>query len=305
MTSISASKDFEQYQPSFMKRLFPDGWGSVVRYLLILVLIAWAAFSLFPIYWAFITSFKPPDDVASLPPKVYLTEVSLYSYRSLFEGVGVANANVGRWFLNSCVVTGGTMIGTLLLASLAGYSFAKKEYPGRDTLFWMLIATMLIPGWATLVPQYLFTRRLGLHDTFWVLILPGLASPFAVFLVRQFMITLPTELFQAARVDGASEFGLWYRIALPLSRPVLGTLGVFTLVSSWNQFLWPMLVLNKNERFTLLVGASTIMYQFQDRGPTYGVSMAVAVLMSAVPVITFLALQRQMVRGLTIGALKG
>jgi len=305
MTSISASKDFEQYRPSLMKRLFPDGSASVLRYLIILVLIMWAAFSLFPIYWAFITSFKPPDDVSSLPPKVYLTEVSFHSYDSLFKGVGVANANVGLWFLNSCIVTAGTMVGTLLLASLAGYSFAKKEYPGRDYMFWMLIATMLIPGWATLVPQYLFTGQLGLHDTFWVLILPGLASPFAVFLVRQFMITLPSELFQAARVDGASEWQLWSRIALPLSRPVLGTLAVFTLVSSWNQFLWPMLVLNKNRKFTLLVGASTIMYQFQDRGPTYGISMAVAVLMSAVPVITFLILQRQMVRGLTIGALKG
>jgi multiple sugar transport system permease protein len=305
VTSTGVSQEFVQYRPSLMKRAFPDGWSSVLRYFLILVLVAWAALSLFPVYWAFITSFKPPEDVASLPPKVYLTTVSLHSYRDLFEGVGVASADVGLWFVNSTVTTAGTMVGILLLASLAGYAFAKKEFWGRDILFWSLIATMLIPGWATIVPQYLWTKRLDLHDTFWVLILPGLASPFAVFLVRQFMITLPTELFQAARVDGASEFGLWYRIALPLSRPVLGSLALFTLVSSWNQFLWPLLVLNKTKKYTLLVGASTIMYQFQDRGPTYGIAMAVAVLMSAVPVVTFLILQRQMVRGLTIGALKG
>jgi multiple sugar transport system permease protein len=285
--------------------MFPDGWASAFRVFLIALLTAWAVFSLFPIYWAIITSFKPPDQVASLPPKVYITEVSLYNYEALFTGIGVADAQVGRWFLNSCIVTAGTVVGTIMLASLAGYAFAKKQFWGRDTMFWMLIATMLIPGWAVLVPQFLITMDMGLHDTYWVLILPGLASPFAVFLVRQFMITLPTELFQAARVDGASEFQLWSRIALPLSRPVLGTLAVFTLVASWNQFLWPLLVLNKNRMFTLLVGASTIMYQFQDRGPTYGISMAVAVLMSAVPGITFLILQRQMIRGLTIGALKG
>lgn len=292
-------------RPRRWVRLLPEGWLSVGRWLALLLLIGWAVFSLFPLYWGISTSLKPPEDVATIPPSFVIRRLSVENYRRFLLGVGVANAPVMRWLFNSCLVTAATTLGTLLLASLAGYSFARKRFWGRDLIFWSLIGTMLIPEWSVIVPTYVLTHQMDLHDTYWVLILPALASPFAVFLVRQFMLTLPEELFQAARVDGANELQLWYHIALPLSRPVLGTLGIFVLVGSWNQFLWPLLVLNKSHMFTLLVGASTIIYQIQDTGPNYGISMAVAVIMSVIPVTAFLIMQRQMIRGLTIGAIKG
>ena len=286
-------------------RVFPEGTASLLRYLSLLMVMVLAAVSLFPLYWAVLTSFKPRRDVATIPPSFVPTRFSIENYVDLIEGAGVANAPVIRWFLNSLFVSAVTTIGVMVITSLAGYSFARKQFPGRDKLFWMLIGTMLIPAWSTIIALYAWTLELGLHDTYWAMILPGLASPFAVFLFRQFAVTLPDELFQSARIDGASEFGLWWRIAMPLCRPVLATLGIFTLVGNWNSFLWPLLVLNKPQTYTLPVGVSIIMYQIQGRGPSYGVGMASAILMSMVPFTGFLLMQRQMIQGLTIGALKG
>lgn len=304
MAAISMSPK-RKSRPNYLQKLFPDGWLTVGMWLLRLILVAWALFSLFPLYWGLITSLKPPSEVATLPPSLVLTTPSIENYQRFFQGVGVSNAPVMRWFLNSIIVTGSTTLGTLLLASLAGYSFARKQFWGRDVIFWALIASMLIPEWSTIVPTYVLVYRLDMFDTYWALILPGLASPFAVFLVRQFMLTLPEEIFQAAKVDGAGELALWYKIALPLSKPVLGTLGIFVLVASWNQFLWPLLVINKSQMYTLLVGASSLTTQIQGAGPTYGISMAVAVTMSIVPVVAFLIMQRQLIRGLTVGGVKG
>lgn len=146
---------------------------------------------------------------------------------------------------------------------------------------------------------------MGLHDTYWALILPGLASPFALFLFRQFAMTLPEELFQAARIDGAHELQLWWLITLPLSKPVLATLAIFTFVTHWNDFLWPLLVLNKPQIYTMPVGVSIIMYQIQGAGPSYGISMSAAILMSVLPIVAFLLMQRQMIQGITVGSLKG
>ncbi len=213
-------KAVSNYQPGLRQKLFPEGWFTAGRWLALFLLTAWAIFSLFPLYWGIITSLKAPKDVASIPPSLTITQPSLENYFRFVQGVGVANAPVIRWFFNSCLVTAATTIGALLFASLAGYSFARKRFWGRDLIFWSLIATMLIPQWSVIVPTYVLTYDLHMHDTYWVLILPGLASPFAVFLVRQFMVTLPEELFHAARVDGATEWQLWYHLALPLSRPV-------------------------------------------------------------------------------------
>lgn len=298
-------KSASAHRPGLLNRMLPEGWMSIMRLVLLFMLIAWAIFSLFPLYWALITSLKPPDQVASVPPSFVVTKPSLENYRRFLQGVGLSNAPVGRWFFNSVFVTAATVAGTLLVASLAGYGFARKKFWGRDVVFWLLVFSMMIPYWSTIVPAFVLTARWRMHDTYWVLILPGLASPFAVFLTRQFMVTLPEEIFQAAKVDGANEFQLWRHIAIPLSRPVLGTLAVFTLVGSWNQFLWPLLVLNKVNMFNLLVGATNLMYFIRGSGPDYGIAMAVAVIMSLAPVSAFLIMQRQMIRGLTIGGLKG
>ncbi len=285
--------------------LFPEGSASVWRYLALIIVILLAALSLFPFYWALITSLKPPADVATVPPSLVLTRPSITNYIDLIRGTGVANAPVVRWFLNSVITSIASTVGVVLLASLAGYSFARKQFPFRDQIFWLIVTTILVPGWSTIIATYVLTLNLGMHDTFWALILPGLASPFAVFLFRQFAVTLPEELFQAAKIDGAGELQLWWRITLPLSRPVIATLAIFTFVAHWNDFLWPLLVLNKQNLYTLPVGVSVIMYQIQGAGPSYGIGMAAAILMSVLPIIAFLIMQKQMIEGITIGSLKG
>jgi multiple sugar transport system permease protein len=298
-----------QREPSLLEqlqlRLLPEGSASALRYLALLLILLLAVISLFPLYWCLITSLKPPDEVATVPPSFVLNRPSLQNYVDLIRGTGVANAPVVRWFWNSVFTGVVSTLGVVLLASLAGYSFARKRFPFRDQIFWLIISTMLVPGWSTIIATYVLTLRMGIHDTYWALILPGLASPFALFLFRQFAITLPEELFQAAKIDGASELQLWWRIALPLCRPVLATLAIFSFVAHWNDFLWPLLVLNKQHIYTLPVGVSIIMYQIQGAGPRYGVGMAAAVLMSVLPVIAFLLVQRQMIEGITVGSLKG
>ncbi|MBV7333486.1 carbohydrate ABC transporter permease [Chloroflexi bacterium TSY] len=286
-------------------QILPEGTTSALRYLALILILLLAAVSLFPLYWAIVTSFKHPQDVATVPPSFALTRPVLKNYIDLIQGTGVANAPVVRWFWNSVFTSVVSTAGVVLLASLAGYSFARKQFPGRDKIFWLVISTMLVPAWSTIIAIYVLTLRMGLHDTYWALILPGLASPFAVFLLRQFAITLPEELFQAAKIDGASELQLWWRITLPLSKPVLATLAIFTFVAHWNDFLWPLLVLNKQQIYTLPVGVSIIMYQIQGAGPSYGIGMAAAILMSVLPIIAFLLMQRQMIEGITIGSLKG
>jgi multiple sugar transport system permease protein len=287
-------------------KVLPEGGASVGRYVSFILVIILAIVSLFPLYWALITSFKARGDIATIPPSFAPPfPPSIQNYIDLLKGAGVADAPVLKWLMNSVLVTVTGTIGVLVVTSLAGYSFARKQFPFRDLIFWLLIGTILIPGWSTIIALYAWTLKLGMHDTYWALILPGLASPFAVFLFRQFAVTLPDELFQSARMDGASEIQLWWHIAMPLCRPVLATIGIFTLVGMWNDFLWPLLVLNKPQLYTLPVGVSLLMYQVQGTGPAYGVAMSAAVLMSVLPVLAFLLMQRQMIQGLTIGALKG
>lgn len=286
-------------------RLLPEGMASTMRYLALFLILVLGAISLFPLYWAIITSFKHPQDVATVPPSFVLTRPVLKNYIDLIQGTGVANAPVVRWFWNSVFTGIASTLGVVLLASLAGYSFARKQFPGRDKIFWIIISTMLVPTWSTIIAIYVLTLRMGLHDTYWVLILPGLAAPFALFLFRQFAMTLPEELFQAARIDGAHELQLWWLITLPLSKPVLATLAIFTFVTHWNDFLWPLLVLNKPQIYTMPVGVSIIMYQIQGAGPSYGISMSAAILMSVLPIVAFLLMQRQMIQGITVGSLKG
>jgi len=287
------------------KRLFPEGKGSLLRYLALIGVLFLAALSLFPLYWGLLTSFKDPSDVVTIPPSFAPTRLTLENYRAWLERLGLANAPLGRWFANSAFVTITTTIGTVFTSSLAGYAFARKRFRGRDAMFWIVVATMLVPGWSTIIASYTWTLQLGLHDTYWVLILPGLAEPFAMFLFRQFAITLPDELFQAAKIDGASQFGQWWRIAIPLCRPVIATLAVLQLVRNWNAFLWPLLVINRIELLTIPVGVSLVTSDIRGSGTNYGRAMAVAMLMSVVPILAFVLVQRQMVQGIRLGALKG
>lgn len=282
------------------------------------ILIAWAVISLIPLYWVFTTSLQQPGEVDLMPPKLVPTVISRYlplrlageeekaaalvdgaleSYRLLFR-----KTNINRWFFNSLLIALSATAGILLLDSMAAFSFAKKEFPGRDFLFWLMVGTMTIPGQVLLVPMFMVVRELNLVNTPWAVLLPQLSMVFGVFMLRQFMLTIPSELMEAARIDGASEFGIYWRVMVPLAKPGLATLGILTFTSSWNSFLWPLIAIQKSEWFTLPVGLKTL----QDQNlVNYGLLMSGAAVAAVPMIIVFLSFQKYFIKGLTLGGVKG
>lgn len=208
---------------------------------------------------------------------------------------------MGWWFFNSLYIGIVVTIGILLLDSMAGYVLAKKRFPGRNLIFWLIISTMMIPSQVTLVPMFIMVRDLGLMDTHWALILPDLSMVFGVFLMRQFMLSIPDELIEAAKIDGASEWRTYWKIVLPLARPGLAALGIFTFMNVWNSFLWPIIVLNSAKLYTLPVGLKTL----QDANlADFKLLMSGAAIAAIPMIIVFLIFQRHFVKGLTLGGVK-
>jgi multiple sugar transport system permease protein len=300
-----------------MKRLNLSPFG-IIAYV---VLTIWAILALTPLVWMLSTSFKEISIAIKLPPAFlpiwhsarpshpspigketwvenYTFEPKVTNFKSLF-----VRAPIARWFLNSAVVSGTHTVAMLLFCSMAGYAFAKKEFPGKNGIFWMLLSTMMIPGVVLLAPLFLLVGRyMGLMNTYSGLILPGLVGAFGIFLMKQFIQTLPTELIEAARIDGASEVGVFSSVILPLSKPPLAVLGIFSFMGAWNDFLWPLLITQSKTMRPLAVGLATLQ---QEAGTDYGLLMAGSV-MAAIPmIIIFFALQRYFIKGLTIGAVKG
>lgn len=283
-----------------------------------LILILWAVIALVPLYWVFTTSIQQPHEVAIMPPKIIPTLISQYiplklqgdgegvqvlvdgaseAYRMLFR-----NTKINRWFLNSLFISVAATAGILLFDSMAAFAFAKKQFPGRDFLFWLMIGTMTIPGQVLLVPLFMVVREIGVVNTPWAILLPQLSMVFGVFLLRQFMITIPSELMEAARIDGASEFGTYSRVMLPLAKPGLATLGILTFTASWNSFLWPLIAVQKSDWFTLPVGLKTL----QDQNlVNYALLMSGAAVAAIPMIVVFLAFQQYFVKGLTLGGVKG
>jgi multiple sugar transport system permease protein len=270
--------------------------------LLIALLAVGAVLSLFPVFWMFYTSFNPAEKLGAMlmgseRPDFLHADLTLLNYARIF-----ANAPIGRWTLNSFVICSVITFGQLLFDSMAGYAFARKRFPGRRFLFWLVIGTMMVPVHILIVPLYIMMVKLHLVDTLWAAILPGLAGPFGIFFMRQYMLTIPTALEEAARIDGCSELQIFFRIILPISAPALGVLAIFLFISNWNSFLWPLLVLNSSDSFTLTVGLATL----QDKHALdYGLLMAGAVVASLPMFGVFLLFQRMFIRGMRMGALKG
>jgi len=268
--------------------------GGSVAYV---ILTFWAILSFIPLTWLFITAFTPQDFIVRMPPKINISLLSLGNFINLFE-----RGQIFRWFFNSfyiaCLVTSFN----LFFSSLAGYTLAKKVFPGRNAIFWMIISTMMIPGQVTLVPVFIMMTNFKLLDTHAALILPQIVSVFSIFLMKQYIQTLPSELEDAARIDGCSEFSVFWRIILPLCRPVLAVLGIFVFVANWNNFLWPLIMLNTPGKFTIQVGLATLQEQF---ATDYGILMAGAAFAAVPMIIVFLSFQKHFIKGLTIGGVKG
>lgn len=267
----------------------------VVAYL---VLTGWAVVSIFPLYWMVTTALKPPTVVMSLPPEWIPTSVSLNNFREAF-----ANSPVGRWTFNSLLMALSVTAFQLLFATMAGYGFAKKRFPGREILFWIYVSSMMIPGFALIIPLFTLMTRFGLVNSYMGLIAPGLSAPFGVFLMRQFIQTLPTELIEAATIDGCSELGVFKNIILPLSKPGLAVLGIFVFMGQWNAFFWPMIVINSAEMMPLTVGFALLANR--ELRVNYGALMAAGTYMALAQVIVFFSFQRYFVQGITVGGIKG
>lgn len=262
-----------------------------------LVLVGWAAISLFPLYWMALTALSPANDTVVFPPRWVPSRITLENFGWLFE-----NVRMGRWFVNSLIVASLVTTGSLLFNAMAGYAFAKLEFRGREVLFWACLSLMMVPEIVTLIPIYVLANDLWLGDTFFILIVPFLASVWGIFLIKQFLRTLPRALLDAARVDGASEWRIFGKIVLPLARPVLGALGIFTFVGQWNSLLWWLLFTSSAEMRNVQVGLATLRYEYATQ---YGPLMAGALLAAVPMIVAFFAFQRALVSGLTIGALKG
>ena len=204
-------------------------------------------------------------------------------------------------FENTAFLCVAGVTGELLIASLAAYPLARMEFSGRKIVLGLLFSTMMLPAQATMLVNFTTIRALGLYDTSAAVLLPGLVSVFGIFMIRQAYITIPRELVEAARIDGADDFTIWYRILVPLSRPALGTLAIFSFVGHWNSFLWPMVVLKSEERYPLAVGLELIAEVFDK---TFGKIAAGSVLSTIPIVVVFMLMQRQFIRGLMAGAVK-
>lgn len=261
-----------------------------------LVLLVGAGLTLLPFFWMFSTSFKAGGGIFSYPPRFIPTQVTLEWYRQLFQEV-----NFPLHFKNSVIVSLTLSIFTLFLSSLAGYAFAKHRFAGREKLFTLLMATLMVPGQVTMIPVFLFLKQLHLLNTYWGLVLPGAANVFGIFLVRQYMMTIPNDLIESARIDGCSEFRIYWSIILPLCKPVLATLAIFTFMGAWNDFLWPLIVMIKEARYTLPVALANLNGQHPTK---FGLLMAAAVVVVAPVLLLFIVAQRYVIRGIAATGLK-
>jgi multiple sugar transport system permease protein len=212
----------------------------------------------------------------------------------------------GRYFLNTLVVTVAVVIGQLFVCSLAAYAFARLNFMGRDTLFVLYLATMMVPFQVTLIPLYLLVFQLGWVNTYWGLIAPGLSSAYGIFLLRQAFLTVPQELIDAARIDGASEFTIYSRVFLPMNGPSLATLGVFAFLGTWTDLLWPLLIVRNPQMRTLELGLAyfqSAVPQFVQ--PNWPLLMAAAVVVMLPVIVVYLMAQRYFVEGIALGSVKG
>jgi multiple sugar transport system permease protein len=249
-----------------------------------------------PFIWMLISSFKPEGEIRANPPTLWPHDATLDNYGELF-----ARLDFPTYFTNSAVVAIVTTAGNLLFCSAAGYALAKLPFPGKKVLLGIVLGTLMVPSIVTMVPLFVLSSNLGLVNTVAGLILPYLAQAFGVFLMRQFIQSIPDDLLEAARIDAASELRIFWQIVLPLCRPALATLGILTFLASWNNFLWP-LVAAEEETYTLPVALA--LYAIGQNRTDYDILLAGSVVIVLPVLIVFVLLQRHFVRGIATTGLK-
>lgn len=276
------------------KRRRREKWGSPWLYLplsgaLVLMVV--------PFLWMLSGSLKPEAEIRRVPPTLIPSNLTAVNYSELFGKLDFL-----AMFVNSVVVAAAVTAGNLVFCSMLGYALAKLEFRGRQAVFVLVISTLMVPALVTFVPLYVLMTNLGMTDSLLGLILPFLATPFGVFLMRQFMQTLPDELIDAARVDGCGELAIFWRVVLPLTKPALAALGIFSFLGSWNNFLWPLVVAQNEQQYTLPVGLALIS-SGQDF-TRFGVLLAGALVVLTPMVVVFLLFQRHFIAGIATTGLK-
>jgi ABC-type glycerol-3-phosphate transport system permease component len=242
-------------------------------------------------------SFKPGNELFSIPVQVFPENLYLGNYELLFE-----KTDFLRWFLNSIFVSGSRMVLSILISLMAGYAFAKFDFRFKGVLFLLVVATLTLPIYVLIVPLYNMMTTFGWTDTYIALILPLSAQAIGVFLARQYLLSIPDEMMDAARVDGANEWAVFWRVVLPIAKPVIAVLGILFFTISWNDFIWPLVVLTESKMFTVSLGLPTLIGPYSQE---YGAVMAGSFLSTLPIVVVFLFMQRRFVEAITAGAVKG
>jgi len=262
-----------------------------------LVLVPVALVFALPLVWLALSSFMSNAQINRFPPTIIPHSLHLDGYRYVLH-----NALFPRWFLNSVIVSSVVVAGNLVFGSLAGYAFARMRFNGSRVLLALMLGTVVIPFQITMIPSFLLMKDLGLIDTLGALIVPSLVTPFAVFLLRQFFLSLPREIEEAAWMDGCTRLRTLWVIVLPLARPALGTVAVLTFLTSWNDLTWPLIAINNDHNYTLQLGLTT----FQGQHRTQWAAVMAGNMITVLPVlVAFLAAQKTFIQSLTGSAVKG
>ncbi|MFD9891436.1 carbohydrate ABC transporter permease [Amycolatopsis sp. NPDC059027] len=262
-----------------------------------LLLVPLALLFAAPLIWLLLSSFMSNAEINRFPPALWPSEIDFGGYRYVLQ-----NALFPRWFLNSLIVSTVAVVANLLFGALGGYAFARMRFAGSRVMLMLMLATMAIPFQLTMIPTFLVMKKLGLIDTLGALIVPSLVTPFAVFLLRQFFLSLPRELEEAAWIDGCSRLRVLFRIVLPLSRPALSTVAVLTFLSTWNDLTWPLIAINHDTQYTLQLGLTT----FQGQHHTEWAAVMAGNVITVLPVLlAFLGAQKTFVQSITSSGLKG
>jgi multiple sugar transport system permease protein len=261
----------------------------------VVLLVAAVVFA-YPLLWMIMSSFKQQSQIFSLT--LWTDHPTLANYRLALNSIPLI-----RQFANSIVVAGCFTVGALLLCSAAGFAFAKLRFPGKRGLFLILVSTMMVPNFMTLLPAFLIMAQLGWVNTYQSVILPGIASAFGIFFMRQYMKNIPDELLDAARIDGAGVFGAFWRVAVPLSWPALGSLGILLFVAQWNNYLWPLVMLRTSSMQTVVLGVAAL--PNSNFSTPWGAVLAGASVAVVPLLIVFLVFQKRIIAGVMGGALKG
>jgi len=279
---------------------FKSRWALLLRNgLIIAFLVLFALATIFPIYFMIISSFGDPVEAGAMSYSILPGKISFESYKFFFN----FNQYTYDWLLNSLIVAACITVSNVLFATLAGYSFAKMNFKGKNVLFAILLGSMMIPGQVTQVPLYiLMVNVFELQNTYTALIMPSLVTVYNIFLVKQFMSSIPKEVIEAAKIEGCSQPKIFWYIIMPLSKTVMAVLAILTFMAAWNDFFWPFLVTNTMDMQTIQVGLKN----FRFANTTYFAPMMAGATISAVPMfVLFFSLQKYFLEGVTVGAVKG